>query len=140
MRSLLQKFKTEVGARGTTGFLLASMLLGIVVGTATSALAVLIRLVEDGSLEFMSWTGWGKWAVLALVPTGLFISWLLDRIFGPGISGGGVAATMAGMSVHGGYLPTKQIVPKILATAVTLGTGGSGGREGPVVYIGAILG
>ncbi len=140
MRSILQKLKTEVGARGTAGFLLASMLLGILVGTATSALAFLIRLTEDGSITFADWTGWGRWAVLLLIPVGLFVSWLLDQAFGPGISGGGVSATMAGMSLHGGYLPTKQIIPKIFATALTLGTGGSGGREGPVVYIGASIG
>jgi len=140
MRSLLQKFRTEIGARGTAGFLLASMLLGILVGVATSALAVLIRLTEEGSLNFSVWTGWGKWAVLALVPVGLFVSWFLDRTFGPGISGGGVSTTMVGLSLHGGYLPTKQIIPKIFATAITLGTGGSGGREGPVAYIGASIG
>ncbi|MEN8238697.1 MAG: chloride channel protein [Actinomycetota bacterium] len=140
MRSLLQKYKPEQGAHGTAGFLLASMTLGILVGAATSALAVLIRLTEEGSHEFSLWTGWGKWAVLALVPTGLFLSWLLDRNFGPGISRGGVSATMVGLSLHGGYLPTKQIVPKIFATALTLGTGGSGGREGPVAYIGASIG
>jgi CIC family chloride channel protein len=140
MRSLVQKFKTEIGARGTAGFLLASMLLGVLVGMATSALAVLIRLIEEGSINFSQWTGWGIWAVLVLVPTGLFISWVLNRIFGPGVSGGGVAATMVGLSLHGGYLPTKQFLPKIFATAFTLGMGGSGGREGPVAYIGGIIG
>jgi len=140
MQPLLQKFKTEIGARGTAGFLIASMILGILVGMATSALAVLIRLISEGSINFAIWTGWGKWAVLVLVPTGLFISWLLNRSFGPGISGGGVAATMVGLSLHGGYLPTKQFIPKIIATAFTLGMGGSGGREGPVAYIGGIIG
>jgi CIC family chloride channel protein len=140
MRSVLQKFKTEIGARGTAGFLLASMLLGILVGVATSALAVLIEFVGDASINFSTWTGWGKWAVLLLVPTGLFVSWLLNRVFGPGISGGGVAATMVGLSLHGGYLPTRQFIPKIIATAFTLGMGGSGGREGPVAYIGGIIG
>ncbi len=140
MRSLVTQIKTHLGATSTAGFLFSSMILGVLVGVATSALAVLIRLTEEGSINFAGWTGWGRWAVLALVPAGLFISWLLDKFFGPGVSGGGVSATMVGLSLHGGYLPTKQIFPKIFATAITLGTGGSGGREGPVVYIGAIIG
>jgi len=119
---------------------MAAMVLGVLVGMATSALALLIDFVESGSSEFEQWTGWGRWAILALVPAGMSLSWLLNRKLGPGISGGGVTETMAGLSLHGGYLPTRHAIPKIIATAATLGTGGSGGREGPVVYIGAIIG
>ncbi len=119
---------------------MASLVLGVLVGTATSALAVLIDLVESGTSWFEESTGWGVWAFFALIPAGMFISWLLNQKFGPGISGGGVTETMVGLSLHGGYLPTKHIIPKIVATAATLGTGGSGGREGPVVYIGASIG
>jgi CIC family chloride channel protein len=140
MVSILEAVKNRLGSRGAAGFLVAAMVLGVLVGTATSALALLIDFVESGSSEFEQWMGWGRWAILALVPAGMSLSWLLNRKFGPGISGGGVSETMAGLSLHGGYLPTSQAVPKIIATAATLGTGGSGGREGPVVYIGAIIG
>jgi len=140
MASILKPVTSRLNSRSTAGFLLASMALGILVGMATSALAVLINLIESGAEQFQDWTGWGLWAFLALIPAGMLFSWLLDRQVGPGISGGGVSETMVGLSLHGGYLPTKQIIPKILATAATLGTGGSGGREGPVVYIGAIIG
>ncbi|NHZ70974.1 MAG: CBS domain-containing protein [Proteobacteria bacterium] len=140
MASILEPVKNRLNSRSTAGFLLASMGLGILVGSATSALAVLINAIESGSASFEDWTGWGSWAFLALVPAGMMLSWLLNKQFGPGISGGGVSETMVGLSLHGGYLPTKQIIPKIVATAATLGSGGSGGREGPVVYIGAIIG
>ncbi|MFV1998784.1 MAG: chloride channel protein [Acidimicrobiia bacterium] len=140
MASIIAPVTSRLNSKSTAGFLLASVALGILVGIATSALAVLINVVESGTSQFQEWTGWGLWAFLALIPAGLLFSWLLNRQAGPGISGGGVSETMVGLSLHGGYLPTKQIIPKIFATAVTLGTGGSGGREGPVVYIGAIIG
>lgn len=140
MASILQPIKSRLSARGTAGFLVAATVLGVLVGIATSALALLIDVIESGTSRFEQWTGWGLWAFLILIPAGLLISWILNRQLGPGISGGGVSETMVGLGVHGGYLPTKQIVPKIVATAVTLGTGGSGGREGPVVYIGASIG
>ncbi|MEE8457139.1 MAG: chloride channel protein [Acidimicrobiia bacterium] len=140
MASLLRKVKNRLDSQSTAGFLIAAIVLGVLVGTATSALALLIDFVESASAEFSQSTGLGRWAVLALIPGGMFVSWLLNRNLGPGISGGGVSETMAGLSLHGGYLPTKQVIPKIVATAATLGTGGSGGREGPVVYIGAIIG
>ncbi|GMR01954.1 MAG: hypothetical protein BMS9Abin20_0278 [Acidimicrobiia bacterium] len=140
MSTILRPFKLHMKSRGTASFLVASLVLGVLVGVATSALAVLIDIVESGASLFQDWTGWGSWAFFALIPVGMLASWLLNRQFGPGIAGGGVTETMVGLSLHGGYLPTKQIIPKIVATAATLGTGGSGGREGPVVYIGASIG
>ncbi|MFV1963036.1 MAG: hypothetical protein ACC658_14535, partial [Acidimicrobiia bacterium] len=127
MASIIAPVTSRLNSKSTAGFLLASVALGILVGIATSALAVLINVVESGTSQFQEWTGWGLWAFLALIPAGLLFSWLLNRQAGPGISGGGVSETMVGLSLHGGYLPTKQIIPKIFATAVTLGTGGSGG-------------
>ncbi|MCL1599729.1 MAG: chloride channel protein, partial [Actinomycetia bacterium] len=128
--------KAVLQSRGTASFLLAAAVLGVLVGTATSALAALIKIIESGSSQFEQWSGFGAWVVVVLIPIGMMASWLLNKKFGPGIAGGGVSETMVGLSLHGGYLPTKQIIPKIIATALTLGTGGSGGREGPVVYIG----
>ncbi len=126
--------------RGTTAFLVAAVVLGGLVGVATAALAVLVEFVTRGSEWFGDWTGWGTWVWPVLVPLGLWISWLINERLGPGISGGGVSETMVGLSLHGGYLPTKALFPKMVATATTLGTGGSGGREGPITYIGGILG
>ena len=126
--------------RGTTAFLIAAVVLGALVGVATAALAVLVEFVMQGSEWFGDWTGWGPWVWPVLVPLGMGISWFINERFGPGISGGGVSETMVGLSLHGGYLPFKALFPKIVATAATLGTGGSGGREGPITYIGGILG
>jgi CIC family chloride channel protein len=47
---------------------------------------------------------------------------------------------MVSVNLEGGYLPTRLVPTKIAATAATLGTGGSGGREGPIVLIGAAIG
>ncbi len=132
--------KAVLRSRGTASFLLAAAILGVLVGAATSALAALIKLVESGSSWFEQWSGFGAWVFVVLIPVGMMASWLLNKKFGPGIAGGGVSETMVGLSLHGGYLPTKQLIPKTIATALTLGTGGSGGREGPVVYIGASIG
>ncbi len=132
--------KAVLRSRGTASFLLAAAILGVLVGAATSALAALIKLVESGSSWFEQWSGFGAWVFIVLIPIGMMASWLLNKRFGPGIAGGGVSETMVGLSLHGGYLPTRQLIPKTIATALTLGTGGSGGREGPVVYIGASIG
>ena len=140
MTATSERMRDGLTKRGTTSFLIAAVVLGLLVGFATALLAVLIEGSENLTEAFGEWTGWGVWAFVVTIPIGLSVSWWLNKSFGPGISGGGVTETMVGMSLYGGYLPTKLIVPKLFATAATLGSGGSGGAEGPIAYIGASLG
>jgi CIC family chloride channel protein len=140
MANLLDRARDGLTKRGTTSFLIAAVVLGVLVGLATAGLALLIDVVESVTRSFGDWTNWGVLAFAITIPVGMSISWWLNDRVGDGISGGGVSETMVGLSLHGGYLPTRLIIPKIVATAATLGTGGSGGAEGPIAYIGASLG
>ena len=45
MASILESFKRRLKSRSTAGFLMAAMVLGVLVGMATSALALLIDFV-----------------------------------------------------------------------------------------------
>ena len=47
---------------------------------------------------------------------------------------------VAALEVQGGRMRARTIPLKILATSVTSGSGGSAGREGPIVQIGAAIG
>jgi CIC family chloride channel protein len=140
MPTFLDRFRTAVRKRGTAAFLIAAVLLGVLVGFATALLAWAIEGVEIFTDEFATWTTWGRAVFLLTIPVGLTISWALNRKWGPGVSSGGVTETMVGLSLHGGYLPTRVAPTKLVATAVTLGVGGSGGREGPIALIGATIG
>ena len=126
--------------RGTTAFLIAALVLGVIVGLGAAILVWAIELSHNlfGALDDL--LGWGKWFILLAIPLALLIAWVLDRRFGPGVASGGVTETMVAAGLHGGYLPTRLIPTKIIATAVTLGAGGSGGREGPIALIGGAIG
>ena len=137
---IVTALKAATRKRGSASFLIAAVVLGLLVGLAAAILVGIIDLVEQNTHAYGVWSRWGVWAVALTIPVGLTLSWLIDRRWGPGVSGGGVTETMIGMGMHGGYLPTSKIIPKMAATALTLGTGGSGGREGPIAYIGASLG
>ena len=137
---MIAKIRAALRSRGHTAFLAASVLLGILVGIGASLLVWGIELIIESISDADATLNWGKWMVVASVPLGLLASWLLDRKLGPGVAGGGVAETMVAVNLEGGYLATKPIPTKLVATAVTLGSGGSGGREGPIVMIGAAIG
>jgi CIC family chloride channel protein len=57
----------------------------------------------------------------------------------PETHGHGVPEVVSAVE-HEGRLPARDGMLKLLASAITIGTGGSAGREGPIVYGGAAFG
>lgn len=58
----------------------------------------------------------------------------------PETEGGGTDPAIRAFHIYAGKLRYRVAPLKILATAITLGSGGSGGREGPVTLIAASIG
>jgi CIC family chloride channel protein len=84
--------------------------------------------------------GLGRWFVLlAPVVGGLLYGPLVDR-FAREARGHGVPEVMYAVSQRGGRIAPQVSVVKALASALCIGSGGSVGREGPIVQVGAALG
>lgn len=82
----------------------------------------------------------GPWfVVLAPVVAGLFYGPLV-YVFAPEARGHGVPEVMYAVARRGGSIPPQVAAVKALASALCIGGGGSVGREGPIVQIGAALG
>ncbi|WP_338602282.1 chloride channel protein [Saccharopolyspora sp. SCSIO 74807] len=82
----------------------------------------------------------GPWFVLFTpVIAGLVYGPLVQR-FAPEARGHGVPEVMYAVAEHGGRIPAKVSFVKALASALCIGSGGSVGREGPIVQIGSALG
>ncbi|NYI91394.1 CIC family chloride channel protein [Amycolatopsis endophytica] len=85
-------------------------------------------------------TALGPWFVLIVpVLAGLIYGPLVQR-FAPEARGHGVPEVMYAVAERGGRIPAQVTVVKALASALTIGSGGSVGREGPIVQIGSALG
>jgi len=79
--------------------------------------------------------------MLLLVPTlGGLLSGILVFSIAPEAEGHGTDAAIAAYHFHQGLIRPRVPLVKIVASALTLGTGGSGGREGPIAQIGAGFG
>lgn len=138
---MIERFLTQVRQRADTGFLVISLLVGVVVGIAAAGLIWVLEAVEQMFHLFGDFAGDGAdWFVLVSVPLGLFAAWWLARKFAQEVAGDGVPEVSAALAVNAGYMATKTIPLKIIATALTLGGGGSAGREGPMVQIGGAIG
>jgi CIC family chloride channel protein len=92
------------------------------------------KLFTSGSGEFNRW-------VLLILPAagGLVSGWLVYR-FAPEAGGAGNDAAIQAYHNEEGLIRGRVPLVKTLATVITLTTGGSGGREGPIAQIGAGLG
>ena len=81
------------------------------------------------------------WWNLALLPAlgGLVVGPLLWR-FAREARGHGIPEVMEAVALSGGVMRWRAGAVKITASAISIGSGGSAGQEGPIVQIGAVLG
>jgi CIC family chloride channel protein len=79
------------------------------------------------------------WLLLVIAPLGGLASGFLVFRFAPEAEGHGTDAAIAAYHHQGSIRPQVPLI-KLLASALTIGTGGSGGREGPIAQIGAGFG
>ncbi|HBZ69321.1 MAG TPA: chloride channel protein [Deltaproteobacteria bacterium] len=80
------------------------------------------------------------WRVLLAGATGGFLVALITRYFASEVQGHGVPDVMEAFALRGGRIRRRVAVTRSIASALTIGTGGSVGREGPIVQVGAAVG
>lgn len=116
------------------------MVVSAVVGVGAGLIAaLLIKSIEYFADQVARLDEGFPW-VLVLIPAALFISWLLTQLFAPEAAGHGVPQVLAAITVSGGAIRWVVAPLKLVATAITIGAGGSAGREGPIAQIGAAIG
>ncbi|MCH7473030.1 MAG: chloride channel protein [Gemmatimonadetes bacterium] len=79
------------------------------------------------------------WKILAPATGGLIVGLITYR-FAREARGHGVPEVMEAVALRGGRIRPRVVVAKMLASSVSIASGGSVGREGPIVQIGAALG
>lgn len=125
------------------------IIIAIVIGVIAGYAAVGIRFMID-ELSYLSFPGEGTvlenimshpWYVIILAPTigGIIIGPLI-YFFAPEAKGHGVPEVMQAILLKNGKIRPRVALVKALASAITIGTGGSVGREGPIIQIGSSIG
>ncbi len=78
------------------------------------------------------------WIVVLPVAGGLVVGLILDR-FTPDARVRAVADAIEGAALREGRVETRAGLASAAASLITLGSGGSSGREGPVVHLAAVI-
>jgi CIC family chloride channel protein len=81
-----------------------------------------------------------QWMLLVLPALGGILSGWLVYTFAPEAEGHGTDAAINSYHNKGGFIRGRVPIIKTIASSITLTTGGSGGREGPIAQIGAGFG
>jgi CIC family chloride channel protein len=132
--------------RGEHAFVVVSAaIIGVLVGYGAIGFRYLIRIIQDVFYGVPDFTLEGlagiPWWLRLLAPAvgGLAVGGLITR-FVPETKGSGIPEVMEAVVRLGGAIRFRLLWAKTLAAAITIGTGGSAGREGPIVHIGSALG
>ncbi|MFH1523621.1 MAG: chloride channel protein [Chloroflexota bacterium] len=122
------------------------MVTAIVVGAGTGLGAVLfIKLIAIVQKAFFG-TGatllhsTGFWLLILAPLVGGLIAGPVIFYFAKEAKGHGVPEVMQAIALRGGRIRPRVVVAKVIASALCIGSGGSAGREGPIVQVGAALG
>ena len=127
-------------------FWMIALLIGISAGFAAllfrkgiSALQAWVYGAEDANYlhSFAADLPW-YWLILIATLGGLIVGLILDR-FTPDGRVRSVADVIEGAALHEGRLEAKAGLASALASFLTLSTGGSTGREGPVVHLAGVI-
>ena len=119
-----------------------SIVIGALTGVCSVAFIRILGLCEN--LFFVSLAStldfFGTARVLLLPAVGGLIVGPLIWRYAREARGHGVPEVMKAITIGGARIPIRVAVVKILASTVTIGSGGTAGREGPMVQIGATIG
>ena len=141
--------RADENLKRTIKISLFSILVGIVAGLGAVLFRYMIsffhNLFFNGKISFIYHSEehfssvWG-WGVIFVPVIGLLIVNYLTEHFAPEAKGHGVPEVMDAVLENGGKIRPIVSVVKSLASAINIGSGGSVGREGPIVQIGASFG
>jgi H+/Cl- antiporter ClcA len=111
------------------------------VGVAAVAFAKLADLAQSALRAVVTASSWWPWLLAPLGFAG--IAWLTARYF-PGAEGSGIPQTIYALRADSGergrlFLQAKVVIGRVLLAVLGLLCGGSIGREGPTVHVGAVI-
>lgn len=127
-------------------FWLIALIVGVVSGAAAVGFRMGIELLQStvyrtNDINYLhSHLGRLNWIWLLVIPTlgGLVVGLILQR-FTPDGRVRSVADVIEGAALNRGRVEIKEGLASALASLITLSTGGSSGREGPVVHLAGVV-
>ena len=143
---VLHRLRLQLRRSTTAGPLALATAIGLLTGVAAIGLRWMISRVQwlffaqGGRLSDVL-AALPEWAPVVLAPAVgmVVVSWMVRR-WAPEAQGHGIPEVQFAVRQRGGRIRPRVAIVKALASALSIGSGGSVGREGPIVQIGSSIG
>ena len=145
IRNYMTRVNDLIQGNQTTYLFVIACIVGILGGVGAVGFYYLTFFIQnialgdgENSLILLNSMAW-YWKIVIPV-IGACIVGPLVYFFAKEAKGHGVPEVMEAVALKNGVIRPIVVVVKYIASAITIGTGGSVGREGPIVQIGSALG
>lgn len=125
--------------------IIVAIIIGLLAGFAAIGIRFLIKEIsalsfqgEGNILENILSTSW-YWILIIPTIGGIIVGPII-YFLAPEAKGHGVPEVMQAILLKGGNIRPRVAFIKAIASSISIGTGGSVGREGPIIQIGSSLG
>ena len=119
--------------------LILALIVGIICGVAAQLLKFLIHLIGSSLTDGFNATS-ENWLYLVYPVVGIILTVLFVKYVVKENISHGVTKVLYAISRRKSRLKIKNMYASLIASSITIGTGGSVGAEGPIVYTGAAIG
>ncbi len=129
-----------------TIMLLISTFIGVAAGFGNIAFRTITELVHEWifvrghELLAIDHGGWHRLLLPLLPMAGMVLLIPVSLLFPGEANGYTFTKFLRKVNLEGGYIRFRAIIVKTISTALTIGTGGSAGVEGPIATVGGALG
>ncbi len=141
----LERLDARLRSNAHVYLVLVSLAIGVLGGLGAVAFREFIRLGQGVAwgtgaytLEHVRSLPW--WWKLAAPAAGGLVVGLIVTHFAWEAKGHGVPEVMESIALRGGRIRPRVVLAKLAASGISIASGGSVGREGPIVQIGSALG
>jgi chloride channel protein, CIC family len=125
-------------------FLLISIVVGVAAGFGAVIFHEAVWLVQDFFFvhvrSLFGTAPWAPYAVVLFPAAGGLLVGVISRFISSDARGHGVPEVIKAVIAKGGHLRSSLMVSKTVTSALSIGSGGGAGREGPIIMIGAAAG
>lgn len=148
LAGVIRYVRVELPRQAIAGGWLTVLLAGVIgmgTGYGAALFTAMIHAIRDVTInaanDRVATNPWLAGAAITIIPAiGLVIvSWMCDR-FAPEAAGHGIPEVITAIARNDGRIRPQVSVIKAVSSALCIGTGGSVGREGPIVQVGSALG
>ena len=141
-RRYLSKLLDRLAPQEGVVLLLLSIAVGATTGLAAVLFIHLISFIHNFTYGDLTTAlpALGRMWFIIIPVAGALLGGPIIAYFASEAKGHGVPEVMQALILHGGRIRPRVAAAKIVASALCIGSGGSAGREGPIVQVGSTLG